>query len=498
VIGKTVCRALAAMLVCWGSFATSQLNLPGTPAPQAPATETPLSIPSSGFPGTGQNAFGQNIFGQSAFEGSVPTGNVVPRVIPISLRDAIDRGLKYNLGLLLANESERNARGARYRALSDLLPNITTHVADTQEQVNLAAFGLPPIPGIPRIVGPFNVFDARAFATQPILNFKSLYNTRASSQNVQAAKYTAEDARDLVVLAVGAAYLLAIADEARINTAQAQLKTAQALYQQASDMLKAGVVASIDEIRSQVEMQVQQQRLLVAQNDYDKQMLSLARTIGLPIGQQFTLSDKMPFAPAPPITLDAALTRAYNSRADYRSAQALEHAAELARKDAVSERLPSLALNGDYGALGNQPGNAHGTFTATAALNFPIFQGGKVRGDILQADAVLAQRRAQTADLRGRIEYEVRSALLDLNAASEQVRVAQSSIQLAEQQVTQSRDRFAAGVADTVEVIQAQEALATTNQNFIASVFQHNLAKLSLARALGIAEEATKQFLGGK
>ncbi|HEX8926368.1 MAG TPA: TolC family protein, partial [Terriglobales bacterium] len=140
----------------------------------------------------------------------------------------------------------------------------------------------------------------------------------------------------------------------------------------------------------------------------------------------------------------------------------------------------------------------HGTFTATAALNFPIFQGGKVRGDILQADAALAQRRAQTADLRGRIEYEVRSAFLDLNAASAQVQVAQSSVGLAEQQVAQSRDRFAAGVADNVEVIQAQEALATTNENFIASVFQHNLAKLSLARALGIAEEATKEFLGRK
>ena len=263
-------------------------------------------------------------------------------------------------------------------------------------------------------------------------------------------------------------------------------------------MRKVGVVAAIDVIRSQVEMQVQQQRVLVAQNDFDKQMLSLARTIGLPIGQQFTLTDKMPFAPAPPITLEEALTRAYNSRGDYRGALAQERAAELARKAAASERLPTLDLNGDYGALGNQPGNAHGTFTATAALNFPIFQGGKVHGDILQADAALAQRRAQTADLRGRIEYEIRTAFLDLNAAAQQVQVAQSSVNLAEQQVTQSRDRFAAGVADTVEVIQAQEALATTNQNLINSVFQHNVAKLSLARALGVAEEASKEFLRSK
>lgn len=482
---------LAILLISFTGLATAQLGgAPGAPSggQSSQTTEMPLNIPS----------LQSTELGQNPFQGSVPSGSVVPQTIPISLRDAIDRGLKYNLGLLLANEGERSARGAHYRALSDLLPNITTHVSDTEEQVNLAAFGLPPIPGIPRIVGPFSVFDARAFATQSLFNLRSIYNNRASSQNFQAAKYTANDARDLVVLAVGAAYLLAIADEARIATARAQLKTAQALYQQASDMQKAGVVASIDVIRTNVEMQVQQQRLLVAQNDFDKQLLTLARTIGLPAGQQFSLSDKMPFAPAPPITLEDALKRAYNSRGDYLGALAQERAAEEARKAAVSERLPTLALNGDYGALGNQPGNSHGTFTATAALNFPIFQGGKVRGDILQADAALAQRRAQAADLRGRIEYEVRTAFLDLKAASDQVKVAMNSIDLAQQQVTQSRDRFAAGVADTVEVVQAQEVLAATNENYIASVFQHNLAKLSLARALGVAEEASKQFLEGK
>lgn len=490
-IGERFPALCAVILLCTAGLAFGQAGLPGAPAAAqgTEPAEVPLSIPS---------LQSSQVGGQSAFEGSVPSGKVVPQVIAVSLRDAIDRGLKYNLGLLLANESERNARGARYRALSELLPHITTQVADTQEQVNLAAFGLPPIPGIPRIVGPFNVFDARAFATQKVLNLRSIYNSRASAQNLQAAKYTASDARDLVVLAVGAEYLLAIADEARITTAQAQLKTAHALFQQASDMRKAGVVAAIDVIRSQVEMQVQQQRLLVAQNDFEKQKLTLARTIGLPTGQQFTLSDKMPFAPAPPITLEQALARAYKSRGDYRGALAQERAAELARKAAVSERLPSLDLNGDYGALGNQPGNAHGTFTATAALNFPIFQGGKVRGDVLEAEAALAQRRAQTADLRSRIEYEIRTAFLDLNAAADQVQVAQSSVNLADQQVTQSRDRFAAGVADTVEVIQAQEALATTNENLINSVFQHNVAKLSLARALGIAEEASKEFLGGK
>ena len=192
------------------------------------------------------------------------------------------------------------------------------------------------------------------------------------------------------------------------------------------------------------------------------------------------------------------MTRALRSRADYRAAQNLLRAAELARKAAVAQRLPTLALNGDYGVIGPEPGNSHGTFTAAAALNIPIFQGGKAHADTVQADALMQQRGSELQDLRGRIELEVRTAFLDLNTAADQVGVAQSSVQLATQQVTEARDRYTAGVVNTVEVVQAQEALATAEENYISSVFAHNLAKLSLARALGVAEEATKNYLGGK
>jgi len=263
-------------------------------------------------------------------------------------------------------------------------------------------------------------------------------------------------------------------------------------------MKKAGVVAGIDVLRSQVELQAQQQRLLAVQNEYEKEKMALARTIGFPAGQQLNLSDKLPFTPAPPITLDEALERAYRSRADYRSAQALVRAAEQAKKAARAEGLPSIAANGDYGLIGNGPTNSHGTFTAAAGLTVPIFQGGKVRADELQADALLQQRRSQLEDIRGRIDQDVRTAFLDLKTAADQVAVAQSSVQLANEQVAQARDRFASGVTNTIEVVQAEEALAAANENYISSLFAHNLAKLSLARALGVAEEATKQFLGGR
>lgn len=434
---------------------------------------------------------------QNPFLGSTPQ-KAIPGVLSLSLQDAIQRGLRYNLGLMLSNQGQRQAVGARLAARSRLLPDLTARASYMAEQVNLATFGLPPFPGIPPVVGPFEVFDARGLVSQRILDFSSWNSLHARSDALKAAQYSYQDARDTVVLVVGGTYMQAVASSARIDAVRAQLQTATAVYQQSVDMKNAGLTAAIDVLRSQVEMQAQQQRLLAVQNDFEKQKLTLARTIGLPGEQAFTLTDSMPFTPAPRLTLQQAIEQAYRSRADYQSAQSLLHAAEMAKKAASDERLPTLSFNGDYGDIGNRPASSHGTFTAAAALKVPIFQGGKVRADVLQADAQLQQRRSQVEDMRGRIEYEVRTAFLDLKTAADQVNVARSSVDLASQQLAQARDRFAAGVTDTIEVTQAQEALAAANENYISALFAHNMAKLSLARALGIAEEASKKFLGGK
>ncbi len=435
------------------------------------------------------------------FLGAVPAGQPTPGVLSLTLRDALDRGLKYNLGLVLSQEATQTARGARLRSLSELLPNLSFRTAEQAQQTNLAALGLPAgllPPGVSPIVGPFSVFDARFAASAPLVDLQRLHTLRSNTENVRAAQYSSRDARDLVVLVVGGNYMQAQANASLIDAVQAQVNTAQRLYQQAQDQKNAGVAAGIDVLRAQNELQVQQQRLLIARNEFEKQKLALARTIGLPLSQQFTLADTIPYSPTPPLTLEQAMETAFKNRADYLSAQALVRAAELARKAAGAERYPSLSAAGDYGTLGRTPGNSHGTFTAVAALKIPIFQGGKVRGDELQADAALAQRQAQLADQRSRIEFEIRSAFLDVKAAADQVEVAKSSVDVAQQALAQAQDRFAAGVTSNIEVVQAQEALAAANENYIAALFAHNLAKLSLARALGVAEEASKQFLGGR
>jgi outer membrane protein TolC len=434
--------------------------------------------------------------GQSPLSGSRPAP-LQPGNISLTLLDAIDRGLKYNLGNILSEQGNRSAGAARIRALSDLLPHINAHAVGSVQQINLAAYGIPAPAGTPSVIGPFNIFDARAFMTES-LGFNSLYKERAARENVQVARYSYQNTRDLIVLVVGSTYLQALSDASRVESVTAQVQTAQALYDQALNLKNAGMTAGIDVLRAQVELQAQQQRLLVAQNDYDKQLLTLARTIGLPMGQDFKLTDAMPQSAPVPITFEDALKRAYEKRSDYQQSQAQVRAAELQLKAAKAERYPELGINGDYGILGPAANNSHGTFTAAAGVSVPIFQGRKIEADIIQADTGVQQAQAQLDDLRQRIEYEVRTAFLDVNAATAQLKVATAALAVARDQVTQSRDRFSAGVTNTVEVVQAQEQRATAEENFINSLYAHNIAKLNLARSLGVAEDATKRFLGGQ
>ncbi|HEV3482251.1 MAG TPA: TolC family protein [Candidatus Acidoferrales bacterium] len=438
---------------------------------------------------------------QGSFLGSVP-GKLEPGVVQLSLQDAISRGLRQNLGLLLAGQDVRSSRGERWRQLSALLPNVNTSSYVADSQVDLAEFGFSfRLPGvtIPSVVGPFSYIDSRASVTQNIFDWKAINNTHAASEEAKSAQHTYKDARDLVTLAVGYEYLQAIANEARIDTADAQLKTAQSLYDQASDQVKAGTSPAIDGLRAQVEMKTRQQQLIQARNDFAIQKLTLARVIGFAPGQQFELTDKSPYQPFLGITLEAALKQAYDSRSDFKAASEDVRAAEYSRKAAEAGYLPSLSVSADYGLAGTVPQlSTHGVFDVRGTLAIPIFQGGKVHGDVLEADARLEKSREHLEDLRGQIDQEVRTALLNVESAEEEVAVAQSNIALADQTLAQSRDRFQAGVTDTVEVVQAQETVAGAHENYISSLYRDNYAKISLARALGVAEEGVKEYFKGK
>jgi len=465
---------------------SSVAQLPG-PEP-APTTErqTPAVNPAQPSP-------------RESFNGSGTVDKLVPGVLQLPLLDAIDRGLKHNLGLLLSQQQTALARAQYRRQLSALLPNISGDVNESLNQINLAEFGIPLPAGLTSpVVGPFGIFDAHATMSETLLDFNAINKVHAASENKRAAKFTVQDARELVVLLVGNQYLLTVASAARLDTAKAQLNTAETIFQQTQDLKKAGVAAGIDVLRSQVQMQTLQQRALAAQNQFDQQKMSLARTIGIPVAQQIQLTDAVPYAPLPPLNLEEALAHAYQVRPEYLAAESRLRSAELAVKAAKGEALPTVELNGQTGFVGPTPGSAENTYAISAGVRIPIFQGGKVRADVDQAATLLRQERFQLENLRSRVEYEIRSALLDVKTSDDQVAVANQQVGLAAEQLKEAQDRFKAGVSGSLEVVQAQEAVAGANENHIQALYQNNVAKLTLVRALGEAEQRTRAFLGGK
>jgi outer membrane protein TolC len=434
----------------------------------------------------------------SQFQGSVSDGQVTPNTIQLTLEASIARGLKANLGLLVSEQADRETKATRMRTLSALLPNVTGGVSQDVSQVNLATFGFnfPPNPvvTIPKIVGPFQYNDARAYASVPLIDMAQYRNYQATKERQLAAQLSVKDARDLVVEAVGNAYLRIIASAAAVLSTQAQVKTAQVLFDRASDQKKAGVAPGIDVLRAQVELKRQQQLLLAQTNQFQKDKLTLARVIGLPSGQAFTVVDPTLGVPLDGLNVDDALTQAYQHRSDYMAAESSVRAAVLAKRAAHAQYYPTLSAAGNYGDIGTHFSDSHGTFSFVGAVKFNVFDGGKIKSDELQADVALTNRKNDLANLKGQIDDQVRTALLDLKSSQDEVEVARGNVDLSGQTLTQARDRFAAGVADNLEVVQAQQSVADADQSLISAQYRNNLARIELARALGVAEEGVRTY----
>ncbi len=468
--------------------------LAGTSRGQGPGGEPQLPR-QGGMPLPGASS--ALVISPSALMGGVPAGQATAAVMPLSLSDAIARGLKQNLGVVLGEQAVRSAHGTRWQALSGMLPTAAVTVGQAREEINLEEYGFPVSPGQSPILGPFNVSSVHLTATTPIFDYAALQRAKAGADAATAAKHSFRDARDMVVFVTANLYLQAVTGASRIDAARAQLATAQALYDRAVVQKQAGVIAGIDVLRAQVQLQSQHERVIFFENEFAKQKLALARAIGIPLGQQVDLIDRMPYAALGTMTLDESLKQAYSSREDLHSAQALVDAARAGKQSAIGEALPSAHLLADVGRSSSAWDSLHGTYAVQASVTIPVFQGGRVWGRVEQADAQLKQQAAQVEDLRARIEYEVRSALLDVQASDDRVHVARSAADLAGAQLAQAQDRFGAGVASNIEVVQAQEEAATATENYLSALYAHNLAKISLARAIGLSEARARQFLGG-
>ena len=431
----------------------------------------------------------------SANFGSVPSGTATNEVLHLTLRDAINGAVRYNLGQIESGENARIARGQRLRALSALLPQISAGAAENVEQFSAATLGIK-IPQIPAVIGPFSYSTAEASASQTLFSVESIQRLRAASSAEQAAQLTYSDTLDVITLIVGNAYLQVIQASSRVTAEEAQVKNAQALYDQAVDQLQAGTSPKIDVTRSGVQLHTEQYNLSIARNNFAITKLNLSRAIGLPLGQAFDLADQLPYADINPENVQDALSTAYKSRSDFRAAVSSLKSAQQQLSASRAERYPVLAASGDYGVQGPNFGRLHGAFTFQAGVNVPVFTGLRIKGDITEAEGVLRQRKAEAENLRGQIDYDVRTAFLNLQAATEQVTVARQNVDLANENLSRSQERFAAGVTDSVEVVQAQQSLASANDQYISSLYSHNLAKLQLARALGVARTNYSQYLG--
>jgi outer membrane protein TolC len=448
---------------------------------------------------------------QSPYYGSVTTVQPTGGVKPLTLDEAIAMGIEHNLAMVEARDQEQSAKAQSLASLQPLLPTVTAQADSGAHQINLAALGFsgsllgkvaPAFPNFdfatfPSVVK-VNVTDAMVNYSQTLFSLPNYDRYRASKANVVAAYYSKQSSRGLVVLTIGDAYLQTLALGAQVDNAKALLQADQVLLNQAVAEHQAGTAANLDELRARVQFQTQQQSVIIAEVNFEKAKIALNREIGLPPEQEIQLTDTEPYADLTTMNIDQAKEMAYRSRQDYQGLQAQIRAAQYQRKAAKWERLPTLDFQGNYGVTGVTGALYHGTFTAAGTLSVPIFQEAKFRGDSGVAAANLTNLNQQLAGLKEQINQQLRDSILDVQSATELVRVARSNVELARKELEQTTERFEAGVDDNLPVVQAQATLADAETNLVNTTSQHNQAKLGLARNLGIVDTQYASFLQSK
>jgi len=432
--------------------------------------------------------------------GDVKVERATPGTMPLSIDEAIDLGLKRNLGILLQVQNQRLVHGQVLTVKNNLLPSLTAVAKTSAQQVNLAALGFKPgkidfTANFPTIVK-VDVTSAQMNLSQQLFNVPAYYLYRAAQKADDVASWSMLNQRGTVALNVGTQYLRAVADASQIDNAKALLKADEVALNQATASHDAGVGTNLDVLRARVQLQTQQQALINAENTFAKDKIALNRLIGLPAEQELTLTDSAPYAEFAELPLDEAMKLAMERRKDLRSLQSQMEVADRTLKAVKYERLPSLSAEGFYGVVGETQGLYHGVFSAMGKLSFPIFEEAQLRGEREVATAQLTGLKQQITSLKVTIEQQIRSSMLDVDAANEQVKVARSNVELATQALQDTTDRFAAGVDDNLPVVQAQATLASAQSRLVETLYQYNQAKLALARNTGVVETQYKTYLG--
>jgi outer membrane protein TolC len=423
-------------------------------------------------------------------------------VLPLSLDDAISRGIDQNLNVLLARQNELAVHGQILAVGNALLPNMSILGELEAQQINLAALGFNPSSLPPedrrnfKTIVKVNTATLEFKLSQQLFNVPAYYLWRAAERAEKGAELTTLNARGAVVLGVGTYYLRALADNSQIENARALERADQEVLRQATASHEAGVGTNLDVLRARVQLQTQQQVLINAENTFEKDKIALNRLIGIPADQQIRLTDTTPYAEYAMMSQKDALALAFERRKDLLNLEAQIDIATQTKKAVKAERYPVLAFDGYYGVIGELQGLYHGSFVAQGTLQVPIFQEATLRGQREPADAQLTALKQQEASLKVTIDQQIRSAMLDVQSSAEQVKVAKSNVDLATQALQDSTDRFAAGVDDNLPVVEAQATLANAQTRLVQTLYQYNQSKLTLARNTGVVETQYKVYLG--
>jgi outer membrane protein TolC len=424
--------------------------------------------------------------------------------LPLSIDDAVAFGLERNVRIVSDRANLKAVKGDLLQVTNALVPSLkATASTDTQElnlaamgfkASSLAAFGLPP--DLIHTIVKVNVTQAQLSLNQTLFSAPAYELLRGTKDEEQVVNLNTLTGRGDLVSAVVTAYLKVLADQSNLANTQALEQAAKTLFDQAAAKRDAGVGTNLDALRGQVEYQNREQQRISAEASLAKDIIQLNRIMGLPAEQKLTLTDTAPFAQLADMDLDRAKETAYQRRKDYLSILAQVRVAERERLAVKYQRLPVLAFGGYYGVLGETEGLYHGVFAATGSLKFPIFREAGQRGETEVITAQLMSLRQREADMRVNVEGQIRSAILDVNSTHELVKVAQSNVDLSQQELSDERDRFAAGVDDNLPVVDAQATLAGAQAQLVQALYQYNGAKLQLARATGIVESQYRTYLG--
>jgi outer membrane protein TolC len=493
-----------ALGVAGASIARAQQTLPTAPsALLAQKNEALARTPGSGFVFTaGPPQPGPN---------GVPVDAATDSALPLSLDDAISIGLERNVRMKFDKGNQREVKGATLSVLSALIPNLTLNAQSSAQELNLAAMGFKPslISGFAKTgllpagyafseIVKVNTTQAAINADQVLFNLPDYELYRGTRNETAVVDLEALTERGDLILDVGTVYLRVLADHANVTDAQAEERSAERLSDQAQQKLKAGVGTNLDALRGRVEYQQRQQNVVAAQAALEKDQIQLARILGLPANQKLELTDTAPFAEFEEMDLDAAMITAFKHRKDLLSLEQQIALMQREEKAVKYQRLPTLAFNGFYGIIGLTTGPYHGDFSAAGSLNVPIFREAGQRGEQDVVNAQLVALRQREADLRVTIESQIRASMLDVNAAKELVKVAQSNVDLAQQELTDEKQRFSAGVDDDLPVVDAEATLASAQAQLVRTLYQYNVAKLELARNTGVVENRYRAYLDTK